>query len=328
MRAPFDPGQVAEFEALDAYSRTVIGAVDRTGPAVVSIKVDTGRGRGGEGSGVLVTPDGYLLTNEHVVRRAGRVSVTFIDGHSAVADVHGTDIATDLAVLRARGNDLPYAVIAEQASLRPGQLVIAIGNPLGFEATVTAGVVSALGRSMRSRDGRLIEGIVQHTAPLNPGNSGGPLTDSASRVVGINTAIIASAQGIGFSVPSSTAHWVFTELLAHGRVRRGYLGIAGRNRPLDRRLVRALDLRTGVAIEVMTVEPSGPAARAGLQVGDMIVGAGGEALGGLDGLHRLLSRWPSGTVLAVQALRGRRLITAELVPLAGGPDSVGVTPRK
>jgi S1-C subfamily serine protease len=287
---------------------------------VVSIKVETGRGRGGEGSGVLVTPDGYLLTNEHVVRRAGPVSVTFIDGHSAVADVHGTDIATDLAVLRARGNDLPYAVIAEQAALRPGQLVIAIGNPLGFEATVTAGVVSALGRSMRSRDGRLIEGVVQHTAPLNPGNSGGPLTDSASRVVGINTAIIASAQGIGFAVPSSTAHWVFTELLAHGRVRRGYLGIAGRNRPLDRRLVRALDLRTSIAIEVMTLEPSGPAARAGLQVGDMIVGAGGEALGGLDGLHRLLSRWPSGTMLAIQALRGRRSIDVQLLPLPGPPD--------
>jgi S1-C subfamily serine protease len=265
-----------------------------------------------------VTPDGYLLTNEHVVRRAGRVSVTFIDGHSAAAELHGTDTATDLAVLRARGNDLPYAVIAEQGSLRPGQLVIAIGNPLGFEATVTAGVVSALGRSMRSRDGRLIEGVVQHTAPLNPGNSGGPLTDSASRVVGINTAIIASAQGIGFAVPSNTAHWVFTELLAHGRVRRAYLGIAGRDRPLDRRLVRALDLRTSVAIEAMKVEPDGPAGRAGLQVGDMIVGAGGEALGGLDGLHRLLSRWPSGAPLVVQALRGRHVISAEIVPVESG----------
>ena len=318
MRAPIDPGQAAELEALDAYSRTVISAVNQTGPAVVSIKVESDRGRGGEGSGVLVTPDGYLLTNEHVVRRAGRVSVTFIDGHSAPAELHGTDTATDLAVLRARGNDLPYAVIAEQGSLRPGQLVIAIGNPLGFEATVTAGVVSALGRSMRSRDGRLIEGVVQHTAPLNPGNSGGPLTDSASRVVGINTAIIASAQGIGFAVPSNTAHWVFTELLAHGRVRRGYLGIAGRDRPLDRRLVRALDLRTSVAIEAMKVEPDGPAGRAGLQVGDMIVGAGGEALGGLDGLHRLLSRWPSGTPLVVEALRGRRVVTAEIVPVESG----------
>ena len=318
MRAPIDPGQAAEIEALDAYSRTVISAVNQTGPAVVSIKVESDRGRGGEGSGVLVTPDGYLLTNEHVVRRAGRVSVTFIDGHSAPAELHGTDTATDLAVLRARGNDLPYAVIAEQGSLRPGQLVIAIGNPLGFEATVTAGVVSALGRSMRSRDGRLIEGVVQHTAPLNPGNSGGPLTDSASRVVGINTAIIASAQGIGFAVPSNTAHWVFTELLAHGRVRRAYLGIAGRDRPLDRRLVRALDLRTSVAIEAMKVEPDGPAGRAGLQVGDMIIGAGGEALGGLDGLHRLLSRWPSGAPLVVQALRGRRVISAEIVPVESG----------
>jgi S1-C subfamily serine protease len=318
MRAPIDPGQAAELEALDAYSRTVVTAVNQTGPAVVSIKVEASRDRGGEGSGVLVTPDGYLLTNEHVVRRAGRVSVTFIDGHSAPAELHGTDTATDLAVLRARGNDLPYAIIADQGSLRPGQLVVAIGNPLGFQATVTAGVVSALGRSMRSRDGRLIEGVVQHTAPLNPGNSGGPLTDSASRVVGINTAIIASAQGIGFAVPSNTAHWVFTELLAHGRVRRAYLGIAGRDRPLDRRLVRALDLRTSVAIEAMKVEPDGPAGRAGLQVGDMIVGAGGEALGGLDGLHRLLSRWPNGAPLVVQALRGRQIISAEIVPVDSG----------
>ena len=227
----FDP--VAELEALDAYSRTVIGVAERAGPAVVSIEIDHGRGRAGQGSGVLVTPDGYLLTNEHVVRRARGVSVTFIDGRSVAADVHGMDSATDLAVLRARGNDLPYTVIAEQPKLRPGQLVIAIGNPLGFEATVTAGVVSALGRSMRSREGRLIEGVVQHTAPLNPGNSGGPLAGSACRVVGINTAIIASAQCIGFAVPSSTAHWVFTELLAQGRVRRGHLGIAGRNRPLE-----------------------------------------------------------------------------------------------
>ena len=321
MRAPFDPGQVADLEALDAYSRTVIGVVDRTGPAVVSVTVEDDRGRGGQGSGVLVTPDGYLLTNEHVVRDAGVVRVNFIDGHSAVAEVHGTDIATDLAVLRARGNDLPYAVIAEQPSVRPGQLVIAIGNPLGFEATVTAGVVSALGRSMRSRDGRLIEGVVQHTAPLNPGNSGGPLTDSASRVVGINTAIIASAQGIGFAVPSTTAHWVFTELLAHRRVRRGYLGITGRDRPLDRRLVRALDLRTSIAIEAMRVDPNGPAERAGLQSGDMIIGADGEALGGLDGLHRLLSRWPSGEVLSIQVLRGRRIIAAEVRPLVGDPHT-------
>src|SRR5688572_30764445 len=314
MRAPFDAGQSADLAALDAYSQTVIGAVEKTGPAVVSIAVEGARGRQGEGSGVLVTPDGYLLTNEHVVRRAQGLTVTFVDGHRAPAEVHGRDAATDLAVLRARGNDLPYASIAEQPGLRPGQLVVAIGNPLGFEATVTAGVVSALGRAMRSRDGRLIEGVVQHTAPLNPGNSGGPLTDSTSRVVGINTAIIASAQGIGFAVPSSTAHWVFTELLAHGRVRRGYLGITGRDRPLDRRLVLALDPRTNAAIEVMKLDSGGPASAADLRTGDLIIGAGGEALGGLDGLHRLLSRWPEGTPLLIDALRGRNRITAQVVP--------------
>jgi S1-C subfamily serine protease len=314
MRAPFDAGQTSDVEALDAYSRTVIQAVERTGPAVVSIVIEGSRGRTGQGSGVLVTPDGYLLTNEHVVRHARQVRVAFVDGHSAPADVHGSDPATDLAVLRARGTDLPYATIAEQPELRPGQLVIAIGNPLGFEATVTAGVVSALGRSMRSRDGRLIEGVVQHTAPLNPGNSGGPLTDSASRVVGVNTAIIASAQGIGFAVPSSTAHWVFTELLAHGRVRRGYLGIAGRDRPLDRRLVRALDLPTSIAIEIMKVDAEGPADRAGLRTGDLIVTAGGEALGGLDSLHRLLSHWPDDMPMAIDALRGRNVVRTEVKP--------------
>lgn len=319
MRAPSDPDESAELEALDAYSRTVIAAVDRTGPAVVSIISESSRGRGGQGSGVLLTPDGYLLTNEHVVRRAHRLQVTFIDGRTTDADLHGADTATDLAVMRARGSDLPYAHIAEQPSLRPGQLVVAIGNPLGFEATVTAGVVSALGRTMRSRDGRLIEGVVQHTAPLNPGNSGGPLTNSSGRIVGINTAIIASAQGIGFAVPSSTAHWVFTELLTHSRVRRGYLGIAGRDRPLDRRLVRALDLSTNVAVEVITVEREGPAKQSGLEVRDLIIGADGEALGGLDGLHRLLSRWPAGTPLTVRVLRGRNLLDVEVTPLPGMP---------
>jgi len=314
MRAPYDAGQADDAAALDAYSRIVIGVVEKLGPAVVSIKVEGSRGRSGEGSGVLVTPDGYLLTNEHVVRTAKTVRVSFVDGHTAPADVHGTDPATDLAVLRTRGSNLPYAAMAEQSALRTGQLVIAIGNPLGFEATVTAGVVSATGRSMRSRDGRLIEGVVQHTAPLNPGNSGGPLADSAGRIVGINTAIIASAQGIGFAVPSTTAHWVFTELLSHGRVRRGSLGIAARDRPLDRRLVRALDLRTSIAIEIMKVDRDGPAELAGLQTGDLIIGAGGEALGGIDGLHRLLSRWPDDAAMEVEALRGRNVITRKIVP--------------
>src|SRR5262245_43860186 len=216
-------------EALDAYSHAVIGAVDHVGPAVVSVYVggtadEADRARGGAGSGVVVTPDGYVLTNEHVVQKATSARVAFVDGRSATAVVVGRDPATDLSVLRAQATGLPHASVLN-ATPRVGQLVVAVGNPLGFESTVSAGVVSALGRSLRSRHGRLIEGIVQHTAALNPGNSGGPLVDASGRIIGINTAIIAMAQGIGFAVPAVTAEWILTEILAHGRVRRVYLGL-------------------------------------------------------------------------------------------------------
>jgi len=198
-------------EPLDAYSAAVVGAVEQVGPAVVSVYVggarEAERARGGAGSGVVVTPDGYLLTNEHVVQRVTEARVTFVDGRSVPAVVAGRDPATDLAVLRAQAATLPYARLAPEQRLRPGQLVVAVGNPFGFESTVSAGVVSALGRSLRSRQGRLIESVVQHTAALNPGNSGGPLVDALGRVAGINTAIIAMAQGIGFAVPAATAQW-------------------------------------------------------------------------------------------------------------------------
>jgi S1-C subfamily serine protease len=239
-------------EVLDAYSRAVIGAVEAVGPAVVSIYVggagEAARARGGAGSGVVVTPDGYVLTNEHVVERVQDARVAFVDGRSVPAVVVGRDPSTDLAVLRAQAASLPYARLSISTPLRVGQLVVAVGNPLGFESTVSAGVVSALGRSLRSRHGRAIEGIVQHTAALNPGNSGGPLVDASGRVVGVNTAIIALAQGIGFSVPSATAQWVLSEILTQGRVRRAYLGVSVRDRPLDLRLVRALDLPVGTAL--------------------------------------------------------------------------------
>ena len=305
-------------EALDAYSKAVVGAVELVGPAVVSIYVGgdsaDARERGGAGSGVVVTPDGYLLTNEHVVQRVEEARVTFVDGRSVSAVVVGRDPATDLAVLRAQTAALPYARLATSKLLRAGQLVVAVGNPLGFESTVSAGVVSALGRSLRSRQGRLIEGIVQHTAALNPGNSGGPLVDAKGQVVGVNTAIIAQAQGIGFSVPAATAQWVLTEVLTQGRVRRAYLGISVRDRPIDLRLVRALGLPTKRAIEVIGRDASGPAVESDLRPGDLIVAVNETPLNGIDALHLHLSRWPVGSPLTLDVVRRTRSLKIELTP--------------
>jgi S1-C subfamily serine protease len=309
-------------EALDAYSKAVVGAVELVGPAVVSIYVGGdpgpdeagGRERGGAGSGVVVTPDGYVLTNEHVVQRVDEARVAFVDGRSVPAIVVGRDPVTDLAVLRAQTGALPYARLATMKPLRVGQLVVAVGNPLGFESTVSAGVVSALGRSLRSRQGRLIEGIVQHTAALNPGNSGGPLVDARGRVVGINTAIIAMAQGIGFSVPAGTAQWVLTEILTQGRVRRAYLGISVRDRPIDLRLVRALGLSVSRAIEIIARDESGPAVDSDLRPGDLIVGGNEAPVNGVDALHRHLSRWPVGSELTLDVVRRTRSLKVALKP--------------
>ena len=303
-------------QPLDAYSAAVVGAVDAVGPAVVSVYVggaaEAERARGGAGSGVVVTPDGYLLTNEHVVQHVARARVTFVDGRSVAASVAGRDPATDLAVLRAEASALPYAELAAAQRLRAGQLVVAVGNPFGFESTVSAGVVSALGRSLRSRHGRLIEGVVQHTAALNPGNSGGPLLDAAGRITGINTAIIAMAQGIGFAVPASTAQWVLTEILTQGRVRRAWLGVAVRERPLDLRLVRALGLQGRNAVEILARESAGPAAGADLEPGDLIVAVDGAPVDGTDTLHRLLARVPPGSELALGIVRRTQRLTVTL----------------
>src|SRR5580693_83687 len=311
--APTDPST----EPLDAYSAAVVGAVDAVAPAVVSVYVggaaEAARARGGAGSGVMVTPDGYLLTNEHVVQRVQEARVTFVDGRSVPAVVAGRDPATDLAVLRAQAGSLPYAQLASEQRLRAGQLVVAVGNPFGFESTVSAGVVSALGRSLRSRQGRLIEGIVQHTAALNPGNSGGPLVDAFGRVVGINTAIIAVAQGIGFAVPAATAQWVLTEILTQGRVRRAWLGVAVRDRPLDLRLVRALGLEHRRAVEILSREANGPAAAADLQPGDLIVTVNGEAVDGIDTLHQRLARVPPGSELTLGVVRRTQRLNVALV---------------
>jgi S1-C subfamily serine protease len=304
-------------EPLDAYSAAVVGAVEAVGPAVVSIYVggadEAERARGGAGSGVVITPDGYLLTNEHVVEKVSHARVTFVDGRSVPAVVAGRDPATDLAVLRAQAAALPFAQLSPARALRAGQLVVAVGNPFGFESTVSAGVVSALGRSLRSRHGRLIEGVVQHSAALNPGNSGGPLVDARGRVVGINTAIIAMAQGIGFAVPAATAQWVLTEILTQGRVRRAWLGVAVRERPLDLRLVRALGLEHRRAVEILSREANGPAAETDLQPGDLIASVNGDPIDGVDALHQRLARVPPGSELTLGVVRRLQRLNVALV---------------
>ncbi len=309
---------VADDEILDAYSQAVVGAVEHVGAAVVSIYVggagEAARARGGAGSGVVVTPDGYVLTNEHVVQNAQDARVAFVDGRSVPAVVVGRDPSTDLAVLRAQAGALPYARLSTTHPLRVGQLAVAVGNPFGFESTVSAGVVSALGRSLRSRHGRLIEGVVQHTAALNPGNSGGPLVDSRGRVVGVNTAIIAMAQGIGFAVPAGTAQWVLTEILTQGRVRRAYLGVSVRDRTLDLRLVRALDLPVKRAVEVVTRDEEGPAAKADLQSGDLIVAVNDTSVNGIDSLHLQLSRCTVGSPITLHVVRRTQSLKIVLTP--------------
>jgi len=313
------PANDSDIHLLDAYSRAVISVVESVGPAVVSIWVGPKQSHhGGEqigaGSGVVIAPDGYVLTNDHVVRNAKHLTVGLTDGTSLSAELIGKDPATDLAVIRANASYLPSSTLGSSDRLRVGQLVIAMGNPFGFQSTVSTGVISALGRTLRSTRGRLIENIIQHTAPLNPGNSGGPLVDSSGKVVGINTAIIAMAQGIGFSIPADTARWVVSQILTHGRVRRGFLGIAGRQRPMDRRIVRFHGLNNHDAVEVLSVEPDGPAGLAGLQAGDLIVAVNGSDVQSVDDLHRFLSDWPIGQPVNIDIVRGQNRRTLVIVP--------------
>ena len=297
-------------ELLDAYSRAVTSVVEAAGPAVARVSLP----RGG-GSGVLFTPDGYLLTNAHVVGRARAVEVALPDGSSHAGNVVGSDPATDLAVVHIDGSHLPAAELGESAKLRVGQLVVAIGNPLGFSSTVSAGVVSALGRTLRSQDGRLMDAIIQTDVALNPGSSGGPLVDTHARVVGINTAVILGAQGIGFSVPVDTARWVLGELMQHGRVRRGVLGLAAQTRPLDRRLVRHHGLSQRNGVEVMEVQPGKPAERAGLRAGDILLSLDGVTLQGVDEVHRLLGASSVGRALPCRVLRGAKLLELTVTPV-------------
>lgn len=319
---------------LDAYSRAVIQVVHAVGSAVVSISVGKksqrrGLDEAGAGSGVVIAPDGYILTNHHVVHNSKRLTATLPQGPELTARLVGVDPATDLAVIRASASGLPHAVLGDSGQLKVGQLVIAIGNPFGFQSTVSTGVISALGRAMRSREGRLIENIIQHTAPLNPGNSGGPLVNSWGQIVGINTAIIVMAQGIGFSIPSNTARWVVSQLLTHGRVRRGYLGIAGRERELDRRLVRFHKLIQERAVEVLSVASSGPAEQGGVRLGDLIVSVNERVVASVDDLHRFLAEWPIGQQVTLTIIHGRERMKKEVIPveaeeLKKATDSEGV----
>ncbi len=308
----------SDVDLLDAYSKAVITVVEAAGPAVVSISAGKIVPNNipdpmGAGSGVLVAPDGYILTNHHVVEKADLLRVTLTDGTSVEARVVGSDPPNDLAVIRAEGGGLPYATLGDSGLLRAGQLVIAMGNPFGFQSTVSTGVVSAVGRGLRSREGRLIENIIQHTAPLNPGNSGGPLVDSRGRVVGINTAIIAVAQGIGFSIPANTARYVISQLLTHGRVRRGYLGISARQRPIDRRLVRYHDLPFDTAVEVVSLDPGAPAAAGGIRAGDVIVTLNGKGVRSVDDIHRLLAEEEFGTTISIALVRGKDLLEVPVI---------------
>ena len=296
-------------ELLDAYSHAVTSVVDAVEPAVVSVSLP----RGG-GSGVMFAPDGYLLTNAHVVGRARGVKIGLPDGSTHDGNVVGADPATDLAVVHIDGSHLPTAELGNSARLRVGQLVVAIGNPLGFSFTVSAGVVSALGRSLRAQDGRLMDAIIQSDVALNPGNSGGPLVDSHARVVGINTAVILGAQGLSFSVPVDTARWVLGELMQHGRVRRGVLGLAAQTRPIDRRIARHHALTQTTGVELMEVVPGKPAERAGLKAGDILLSLDGTAVTSVDGVHRLLGASSIGRSMACKLLRGAELIELQVTP--------------
>src|ERR1700734_3175868 len=311
---------------LDAYSRAVIDVVDRVGPAVVGLTIHAGeangRPRGGTGSGVVVAPDGLILTNSHVAgagstaSSSARIEVTTPEGQHLTARLVGDDPDTDLALIRiVEPVTLPAAPLGDSKKLKRGQLVIAIGNPLGFESTVTTGVVSALGRSLRASTGRLIDDVIQTDAALNPGNSGGPLVSSRGEVVGINTAVIMGAQGICFAVAANTASFVLGELVRHGRVRRAFIGISAQQTTIPQRRRRAAEIEQTSAVMVATVESGSAADRAGLRAGDVVLSLVGKPITGADDLIRALTGETIGRSVAFDVLRGTERLTISLVPL-------------
>ena len=316
---------------LDAYSAAVTAAVERVSPAVVNIEAgrdaapadqreerrrrSRGRPSGGSGSGFVFTPDGLALTNSHVVHAAPRLRVTLNDGRVCDAELIGDDPETDLAVIRIAATDLSTAELGPSSALRPGQLVIAIGNPLGFQYTVTAGVVSALGRSLRAESGRLIDNVIQTDAALNPGNSGGPLVNSRGEVVGVNTAVILPAQGICFAIPSDTARFVASQLIRHGRIRRSYIGIGAQTVRLPRRLVNHHKLAAGSGLHVTSVEDGGPADVGGLLTGDLVIALDEHPLAGVDDLLRLLDEERIGRTAVLTVLRRGERKEMPVIPL-------------
>jgi S1-C subfamily serine protease len=309
-------------ELLDAYSRTVASAVDRVAPAVIKIDVQypstagarAGQPRGGSGSGFVFTPDGFALTNSHVIHGATRIEASLADGRRVPAALVGDDPHTDLAVIRLDAPNLTPAQLGDSQVIRPGQIAVAIGNPYGFQATVTAGVVSALGRSLNANSGRLIEDVIQTDAALNPGNSGGPLVNSRGEVIGVNTAIIQAAQGICFAIAINTAKVIAARLIRDGRVRRSFIGIAGQTVPLLTRVVRYFGLTSDRAVLIVGVEAGSPAARAGLREGDLLVRFADVPIKGIDDVLRLLTEERVGRPVEAQVVRGTQLLTLALTP--------------
>src|SRR5499433_3981955 len=312
-------------QLLDAYSQAVVSAAEQVSPAVVNIEAQSKRGSTqssdprhapevrGNGSGFVFTPDGFILTNSHVVHGATQLIVTLADGRREQADLIGDDPDTDVAVVRIHAPHLVPARLGNSHTIRVGQLVVAIGNPYGFQCTVTAGVVSALGRSLRSQSGRLIDNVIQTDAALNPGNSGGPLVTARGDVIGVNTAVILPAQGICFAIGINTATFVAGRLIKDGRIKRGYIGVAGQNVPLPRHLVRRHNLPVTSGILVASVEPHSPAQHAGVYPGDVLVGYAGHMLGGIDDLHRLLVEEQVGRAAPLLIIRGGEILTLAIV---------------
>jgi S1-C subfamily serine protease len=314
-RISLESAQSTDDTLIDAYSNAVSGAVAAAHPAVVHIETQGNNSPGGSGSGFFISPDGYLLTNSHVVHGAKELRVFLADGRKLAATLIGDDPDTDLAVLRVSADELAYLKLADSDAVQPGQIAIAIGSPMGFQQTVTAGIVSGLGRSLRGASGRLIDNVIQTDAALNPGNSGGPLVNTRSEVIGVNTAIIRPAQGICFAIASNTARWVVAWLIKDGRIRRSFIGLAGQNVPLIRKVARYHHIAQETGVLVAGLEPASPADRAGLVEGDILVALDGVPVTAVDGLHKLLTADRIGERAIVTFLRGVELRRHAIIPL-------------